>query len=125
MGEANKLDTSVQKSPTNERNTASPQIEEENLKRVLSKIVEESNSRERIKLANSAIIEPPKLGSFRHTPMETDNVGSRLDGIVTTRIENSYGIWRRTARYDRMSHTHDDIEIISEKIAYRKHIRDL
>ena len=32
VGEANKLDTSVQQSPTNERNTASTQIEEESLK---------------------------------------------------------------------------------------------
>ena len=52
--------------------------------------------------------------------METDNVG----GIVATRIENSDGIWRRTARDFRMAHTHDDIETISENIAYRKHIKD-
>ena len=125
MGEANKLDTSVQKSPTNERNTASPQIEEESLKSVFSKIFEESNSSKRMNLAKSAIIEPPKFVSFGHPTMETDNVGNLLDGIVATRKENSDGIWRRTARYDRMSHTHDDIESISEKIAYRKHIRDL
>ena len=72
-------------------------------------------------LANFAIIEPPKLGSFGHPPMETDNVG----GIVATRIENSIGILRRTARDDRMAHMHDDIETISEKIAYRNHIRYL
>ena len=76
-------------------------------------------------LANSAIIEPPKLVSFRHPPMETDNVGNRLDGIVATRIENSDGIWRRTDMEDRMLHTHDDIETISKNIAYGKHIRDL
>ena len=57
--------------------------------------------------------------------METDNVGKRLDDIVTTRIENLEMIWRSTARDDRMAHTHDNIETISEKIAYRKHIRDL
>ena len=43
MGKADKLDTIVQRSPTNERNTASPQIEEESLESVFSKIVEESN----------------------------------------------------------------------------------
>ena len=53
--------------------------------------------------------------------METENVG----GIVATRIENLDGIWRRKARDDSMAHKHDDIETISEKIAYRKHIRDL
>ena len=53
--------------------------------------------------------------------METENVG----GIVATRIENLDGIWRRTTRDNTMVHMHDDIETISEKIAYRKHIRDL
>ena len=125
VGEANKLDTSVQRSLTNERNTESPQIEEESLESVFSKIVEESNSSERMNLANSAIIDPPNLGSLRHPPMDTDNVGKRLDVIVATRIENSDGIWRRTYRDDRMAHTHDDIETISEEIVYCKHIRNL
>ena len=53
--------------------------------------------------------------------MEIYNVG----GIVATRIENSDGIWRRTANDNRMAHTYDNIENISENIAYRKHIRDL
>ena len=76
-------------------------------------------------LANSPIIEPLKLVFFGHPPMETDNVGNLLDGIVTTRTESSDMIWRRTDREDRMAHTHDDIETISKKIAYRKHIRYL
>ena len=61
VGEANKLDNSVQRYSTNERNMAYSQIEEEILKSVFSKIVEESNSSQRTNLANSAIIEPPKL----------------------------------------------------------------
>ena len=125
VGEADKLNTSVQRSSTNERNTECPQIEEESLKIISSKIVEELNSSERMNLANSASIETPKLGSFGHPPMETDNVGGGLDGIAATRIEQSDGIWRRTDRDDMMAHMHDDIETISEKIAYRKHIRDL
>ena len=124
-GEADKLDTSVQRYSTNERNTASLRIEKESLISVFSKIVEESKSRERMNLANSEIVEPPKLVSFRHPPMETDNVGNRLYGIVATRIEKPDRIWRRTARDDRMAHTRDNIETISENIAYRKHIRDL
>ena len=72
-------------------------------------------------LANFAIIEPPKLGSFGHPPMEKDNIGC----IVATRIENLDGIWRHTASDNKMLHTHDDIETISKKIAYRKNIRDL
>ena len=74
---------------------------------------------------NSTIIEYPKLVSFGHPPMQTDNVGNRLGGIVATRIEDPNRIWRHTNRYDRIAHTHDDIETISKKIAYRKHIRDL
>ena len=75
-------------------------------------------------LAKSASIDTPKLVYFRHPPMEADNVGHWLNGIVTTRIENSDGIWRRTERDNRMAHTHDNIETISKKIAYRKNIRD-
>ena len=75
-------------------------------------------------LANSLSIETPKLVHFGHPPIETENVGNLLDGIVATRIENSDRIWRRTDRDDRMAHTHY-IETISEEIAYRKHIRDL
>ena len=75
-------------------------------------------------LANSASIETPKLVSFGHPPMETDNIGNRLDGIFATRIEEPNRIWRRTDRDYRMAHTHNDIETISKKIAYRKHIRD-
>ena len=76
-------------------------------------------------LANSVFIEPPKLVSFGHPPMEIDNVGNRIDGIVAARIENPDRIWRRTARDNRMAHTHEDIKTISENIAYRKHIRYL
>ena len=76
-------------------------------------------------LANSAIMDTPKLVYFGHPPMETDNVGNLLNGIIDTRIEKSNRIWRRTNRDNRMLHRHDDIETISEKIAYRKHIRDL
>ena len=73
-------------------------------------------------LTNSASIETPKLVSFGHPPMEIDNVGHRLGGIVATRIEDPNRIWRRTDRDNIMAHTHDDIETISEKIAYHKHI---
>ena len=74
-------------------------------------------------LVNSLGIETPKLVHFGHPPIGTYNVGNLLDCIVDNRIENSGGIWRRTDRDNRMAHTHD-IETISEKIAYHKHIRD-
>ena len=74
-------------------------------------------------LANSLRIETPKLVHFGHPPIEIDNVGNLIDGIVANIIENSNGIWKRTDRDSRMTHTHD-IENISENTAYRKHIRD-
>ena len=98
--------------------------EKECLESIFSKIVEESNSRKWMNLANSASIETPKIVSFGHPSMDTDNVGNRLDGIVSTRIEDPNKIWRSKDRDDRMAWTHDDIETISEKLAYRKHIRD-
>ena len=67
VGEADKLDTIVQRSPTNERNTAAPRIEEESLESVFSKIVEESNLSKRMNLANSLSIDIPKLVYFRAT----------------------------------------------------------
>ena len=75
-------------------------------------------------LTNSLSIETPKLVHFGHPPIETENVGNLLYGIVPTRIENSDRIWRRTDRDNSMLHTHYP-ETISERIVYRKHIRDL
>ena len=74
-------------------------------------------------LANSLSIESPKLIHFGNPPIETNNVGNLLDGIVTTKIENSNRIWMRTDRDNNMAHTHD-IETIGKKIAYRNHIRN-
>ena len=68
-------------------------------------------------LANSLSIERPKLVHFRHPPIETNDVGDLLDGIIANRIENSDRILRRTYRDDRIAHTHD-LETISENIAY-------
>ena len=74
-------------------------------------------------LANSLGIENPKLVSFGHPPMQTDNVGHPIDGIVATRVVDHNSIWRPTERDVSMAPTHEKIETISEKLAYRKHIR--
>ena len=52
-------------------------------------MVEESNLSKQINHENSLRIESPKLLHFGHPPIETNNVGNLLDGIVATRIENS------------------------------------
>ena len=103
IGEADKLNTAVQRSSTNERNTESSKIEEESLESIFPKTIKESNLSKQMNLANSLIIETPKLVSFGHPPMETDNVGHRIDGIVATRIEDPNRIWRSTDRDDRMA----------------------
>ena len=72
VGEGDKLDTIVQQSPTNKRNTGYLRIEEESLKSVFSKIFEESKSSERMNLANSLSIETPKLVHFGHPPIDTE-----------------------------------------------------
>ena len=56
--------------------------------------------------------------------METHNVGHRRDGSVATRVVDQDDIWRLTDMDVRMAPSHDEIETISEKLAYRKHIRD-
>ena len=45
-----------------------------------------------MELVNSASIEIPKLVHFGHPPIETENVGNLLNGIVVTRIDNSNGV---------------------------------
>ena len=49
-------------------------------------------------LANSLSIETPRLVSFRHPPMQTENVGHPIDGIVATRVVDQNRIWRPTDR---------------------------
>ena len=124
MGEADYLDTIVHKSPTKEKNTASPRIEEERIESIFSKIVKESKSRKRMNLANSLGIESTKLVHFGHPPNETNNVGNLLDIIVAIRIDTSKGIWRRMERDNSIAHT-NDVETMSETKAYRNHIKHL
>ena len=69
VAEVDKLDTAVQKSSNDKRNTAPSQIEEGSSKSILTEIVEESNLSERINLAKSLDVHTPKIVSFRHPPM--------------------------------------------------------
>ena len=74
-------------------------------------------------LTNSLGIESSKLVYFGDPPMETNNGGNLIDGILATRIDHSNGIWRITDRDDRMAHTHD-VETMSKTIAYCNHIKN-
>ena len=78
VGKLDKLDTSVQRSSTDKRNTATSRIKEGSPESIFPEIVEESNSSKRMNLANSLGVQTPKLVSFRHPPMQKDNVGPLL-----------------------------------------------
>ena len=71
VGEADKIDTAIQRSLTHKRNTAPSRTEEGTLKSIFTEIVEESNSSERMNLTNSLGVHTPNLISFRHPPMQT------------------------------------------------------
>ena len=75
-------------------------------------------------LANSLSVETPDLVSVRHPTIQTDNVGDRRSGGVATRIANKYGIWKPALSDIETAVTHGNIEAISEKLAYRKFIKD-
>ena len=103
---------------------APSRIEEGSPKRIFTEIVEESNSRERMNLANTLGVHTPNLVSFRHPSMQTDNVGHRSNGSVSTRVVDQDRIWRPKDRDFRTTPTHGEIETISEKLAYCKFIKD-
>ena len=86
ISKLDKLDIAVQKSSTDERNTSPSQIEEGSLESICPKIVEESNSSKRMNLANSVLVQTPKLVSLKHSTMLTDNVGHTIDSIAATRV---------------------------------------
>ena len=75
-------------------------------------------------LANYLGIQTPKLVLLRHPPMQTENVGNQRDRGVATRVSDQYGIWRPTDSDIRTAPTHGDVESISEKLVYRKFIKD-
>ena len=87
-------------------------------------MIQESNSSEWMNLANSLGVHTPKLVYFRHPPMQTDNVGHRSNRSAATRVVDQDRICRSTDRDVRTTPTHGKIETISEKLAYRKFIKD-
>ena len=86
VGEADKLDNAVQRSSTDEENTASSQIEEGSLESICPKIVEDPNLSKRMNLVNSVLVQTPNLVSFRHPPMQTDYVGNPINCITAARV---------------------------------------
>ena len=69
-------------------------------------------------------VQNPKLVLLRYPSMQTDNVGDQRGGGVATRIADQDGIWRPTLSDIKTAAIHGDVETISEKLAYRKFIKD-
>ena len=76
-------------------------------------------------LTNSLSVQTPDLVYFRDPTIQTDNVLDRRSGGVATRLANKDGIWEPKLSYIGTAATHDEIKNISEKLAYRKYIKDL
>ena len=86
VGKADKLYAAVQRSLSDEWNTASSQIVVVSTESIFRKVVKKSDSRERMNLANSLSVHTPELVLLRYMPMQTDNVGKRRGGGDVTRI---------------------------------------
>ena len=125
VGEADKLDATVEGSSTDEWNTASLRIEESTPKSIFRKFIKQIDSSDWMNLANSLSVQTPDLIYLRHPIIQTDNVGDRRSGGVATRIANKDGIWEPTLSEIETAPTHGEIKTISEKLAYRKFIKDL
>ena len=124
VNEADKLDAAVQRYLSDKWNAAPSRIVEGSLKSIFREIVEKSDSSERMNLANSLSVHTPELVLLRHTPMQTYNVGKQRGDGVATRIADQDGIWRPTLSDIKTAATHGNVETRSEKLAYRKFIKD-
>ena len=113
VGEADKLDATVQRSSTDERNTAFSQIVEGTPESLSRKFVEKFDSSERMNLANSLSVQTPELVLLRHTPMQTYNVGQQRSGGAATGIANHNEVWRPTLSDIKAAVIHGESETIS------------
>ena len=123
--EADKLNTTVDGPSTNERNMSFSRIEECTPKSIFHKSIKKLDSSNETNLANSLRVQTPDLVSFRDPTIQTDNVLDQRSGNVTNRIVDKDKIWRPKPSDIGTAATHDKIKNISEKLAFRKYIKDL
>ena len=71
VGEADKLDATVERSSTDEWKTASSQSIGGTPESIFRKVVKKLDSSERMNLAKSLSVQTPELVLLRHTPMQT------------------------------------------------------
>ena len=65
-------------------------------------------------LADSLGVQTPKLVSFKHLPMQTDNVGNPIGSITATKLMYQDGIRRSAVRVVRTTLTGGNVETLSE-----------
>ena len=122
---ADKLDTTVDRLTTDERNTAYSRIVECTPKSIFRKEIKEFNSRSQMNLANYVPVKTPELESLRDLTVNTYNVTDQRSGGVATSIADKDGIWRPKPSNIGTAATHDKIKNISEKLAFRKYLKEL
>ena len=122
---ADKLETTVYGLTTDERNTASSRIVECTPKSTFCEEIKEFDSSSNMNLSKSVPVKTPDLVSFRDPTVNTDNVTDQRSGGVATRIEDKDGIWRPKPYNIGTAGTHDEIKNISEKLAFRKYLKEL
>ena len=76
-------------------------------------------------LAKSVPIKTPGLVSFRDPTINTDNVTDRRSGGVVTRIADKDGLCEPKPSAIGMAATHAKIKNNSEKLSFRKYLKDL
>ena len=76
-------------------------------------------------LAKSMPVKTPELVSFRDPTINKDNVPDQRSGGVTTRISDKDRIWRSKPSDIGTAATHDEIKNRSEKLLFRKFLKDL
>ena len=76
-------------------------------------------------LANSVPVKTPDLVSFRDPTINTENVTDRRSGGVLTRIAEKDRIWEPKPSDIGTAATHDEIKNISEKLSFRKYLKNL
>ena len=124
--ELDKLDATVDVSSIDEWNTASSRIEESTPKSIFRKVkvIKQLDLSDHMNLTSSLSVQTPDLVSFRDPAIQTDNVIDRRSGGVATRIANKDRIWEPKLSKIGMAANHGEIKNISEKLVYRKYIKD-
>ena len=76
-------------------------------------------------LANSGPVKTPDLVSFREPTVNTDKVTEWRSGGGATSIADKDRIWGPKPCNIGLAATHDEIKNISEKLVFRKYLKDL